>query len=139
MACEHTQAEGLWQFDSEEPVADDGGRQATDLFTFAYHGDTVTLRLLTLHPGQWRTGDDFYRLAARWEGDMLSYRPPFGPWAELAAFDGERFVNVGSGRKRIFRRIAPDEVVAFNRDILTPGREAHDYRIRPDGSLSADV
>ena len=91
-----------------------------------------------VHPGQWRSDDDFYRLAARWDGDVLSYRPPFGPWAELAAYDGERFVNVGSGRKRIFRRIAPDDVVAFNRDILKDGREAHDYRIRPDGSLAAD-
>jgi hypothetical protein len=60
-----------------------------------------------------------------------SYRPPFGPWAEPAAYDGERFVNVGSGRKR---RIAPDDVLAPNRDILKDGREAHDYGIRPDGS-----
>jgi hypothetical protein len=125
-------AQGLWQFDREEPVADDGGRQVNDCFTFALQGDQVTLRLLTLRLGQWKSPDDFYRLAARWQGRMLQYRPPFGDWADLARFERGRFIDTGNGKRRLFRRIQPDAVVAFNRAILDK-RPAHDYRLGPDG------
>jgi len=125
-------AQGLWQFQREEPVADDGGRQVNDCFTFVLHGDEVTLRLLTLHLGQWKTPDDFYRLAARWQGRMLQYRPPFGDWTDLARFERGRFTDTGNGKRRLFARIEPGAVAAFNRAILDQ-RAPHDYRLGPDG------
>lgn len=128
-------AQGLWQFVREEPVADDRGRQVNDCMTFCLEGDSVVLRLLSLHAGRWKAADDFYRLAARWQGRMLQYRPPFGDWADLASFERGRFIDVGNGKRRIFARIEPDEVLDWNRAVLRR-RAAHDYRRRPDGSLA---
>jgi hypothetical protein len=127
---EHDDAIGLWQLEATESVPDDGsGRQTNNHYTFRYDGDTVTVRLLTMHPEMWKSDDDFYRLDARWDGDMLSYRPPFGEWQELAAWVGDHFEDVGTGTRRIFRRISEDEVVDFNQAILNP-RERHDYSIQ---------
>ena len=126
--------DGLWQVCDEVPVADDGGRLVNDAQVFRLDGDTVTLRLHTLNPAQWKSADDFYRVAAEWRGDTLWYRPPFGDWAELATFEDGRFVDVGNGRKRIFCRIGEDEVADFNRAVLAP-REPHDYAIRADGGV----
>jgi hypothetical protein len=128
-------ASGLWQVREDVPVDDDGGRLANDVYIFRYDGETVTLRLLTTRIGQWKSDDDFYRLAAEWRGDTLFYRPPFGDWAELATFEDDRFVDVGSGRKRIFGKIDESEVADWNAAILAP-REPHDYRQRADGSMA---
>jgi hypothetical protein len=127
-------AEGIWQFKKSITVSDDNGKVANDTFTFFYRGGKVILRLITLHPGQWKSDDDFYELSTRWEGDTLYYLPPFGDWTELAVFEDEHFVNIGSGVKRIFEKIAETEVADWNRNITT-AREPHDYRIKPDGSL----
>jgi hypothetical protein len=128
---EHDDAIGLWQLRETQSTDDDaGGRLTNDAYIFRYDGDTVTLRLVTMNPAMWKSDDDFYRLAARWDGDMLSYRPPFADWAELAAFKGDHFEDVGGGTRRIFGRIADDEVADWNRAILTP-REPHDYSIQP--------
>jgi hypothetical protein len=132
-ACE--QAIGLWQVKEEMPVPDDSGRAAPDTYIFAFDGDTVTLRLMSQIRGQWKSEDDFYRLTAECRGDMLYYRPPFADWIELTTFEDGRFVQVGSGRKRIFERIGQQKVADWNRAILEP-REPHDYRIRPDGTLA---
>jgi hypothetical protein len=128
-------ATGLWQVSEEVPVADDGGRLANDVYIFRYDGDTVTLRLPTLRLGQWKSADDVYRLAAEWRGAALWYRPPFGDWVELATFEDDRFVDVGSGRKRIFGRIDESDVADWNAAILAP-REPHDYRQQADGSVA---
>lgn len=132
---EHSQAEGIWQFQKEVPVENDMGKLVNDAFTFLYEDDTVTLRLLTLRSGQWKSDDDFYKLSAKWEGDTLYYLPPFGHWTELAVFENNHFVNIGNGKKRIFGKIQSDEVVEWNNNILRKNRELHDYRIRPDGSI----
>jgi hypothetical protein len=128
-------ASGLWQVREEVPVDDDAGRLVNDVYIFRFDGETVTLRLLTPRIGQWKSDDDFYRVAAEWRGDTLFYRPPFGDWVELATFEDDRFVDVGSGRKRIFGRIDDSEVADWNAAILAP-REPHDYRRRADGSLA---
>ena len=127
------QATGLWQVAEDVPVTDDGGRAALDTYIFAFDGETVTLRLVTTTLGQWKSEDDFYRLAAECRGEALYFRLPFADWLELATFEDGRFVQVGSGRKRIFARIADGEVAGWNRAILA-SREVHDYRIRPDGT-----
>ena len=133
---EASAAEGLWQVIREEPVADDGGRQVNDCLTFQLDGDEITLRLLTLDARRWRSPDDFYCLAARWQGRQLQYLPPFGDWADLARFERGRFVDIGNGKRRIFGRIAPAQVLSFNRAILA-SRGRHDYRTRADGSMPA--
>lgn len=130
----HEDAAGLWQLRETQQIPDDGrGRLTSNHYTFAYDGDTVTVRLLTPHAEMWRSADDFYRLDARWDGEMLSYRPPFGDWAELAAWTGDHFEDSGSGVRRVFGRIGEDEVIDFNRAILAP-RERHDYATPPTGA-----
>lgn len=129
------QATGLWQVQKDVPVPDDGGRPALDTYIFAFDGDTVVLRLMSPIRGQWKSEDDFYRLAAECRGAALYYRPPFADWVELATFEDGRFAQVGGERKRIFQRIGDTEVADWNRAILEP-REPHDYRIRPDGTLA---
>ena len=126
----HDDAIGLWQLKATEPAPECTGRDVTNHYTFRYDGDTVTVRLLTMHPGMWKSEDDFYRLEARWDGDMLSYRPPFGDWAEVAAFVGDHFEDNGNGIRRVFARISDAEVIDFNRAILAP-RPAHDYSVQP--------
>jgi hypothetical protein len=127
----HDAAIGLWQLRATETVEGDvSSRLTNDAYIFRYDGDTVTLRLITTNPAMWKSDDDFYRLAARWDGEMLTYRPPFTDWTELASFDGDHFEDVGSGTRRIFGRISDDEVADWNRAILTP-REPHDYSIQP--------
>ena len=90
----------------------------------------MTLRLATLNPAMWRSDDDFYRVDARWAGDMLTYRPPFGDWAELAAWTGDHFEDVGGGTRRIFGRVSDDEVPEWNRAVLKE-RDRHDYSTEP--------
>jgi hypothetical protein len=126
---------GLWQFQREESVDDDGGRPARNTRLFKFDGDTVTLRLLSPHRQWWSSPDNFYRLAARFDDDTLSYRPPFGDWTQLATFEDDGFVEIGGGRKRIFAKIEGTALAERDRPILAP-REAHDYRRRVDGTLS---
>lgn len=104
------QAAGLWQVKKEVPVQDDGGHSALHTYIFALDGDHVTLRLMSSIRGPWRSDDDFYRLAAECRGEALYYRPPFADWVELATFENGRFVEAGSGLKRIFQRIGDTEV-----------------------------
>jgi hypothetical protein len=128
----HEDAIGLWQLRETQQVDDDGsGRLTNDAYTFRYDGETVTLRLLTTNPAMWRSDDDVYRLESRWAGDMLTYRPPFGDWAELAAWRGDHFEDAGGGTRRIFARVDEDEVPEWNRAVVAP-HERHDYSTEPD-------
>lgn len=126
---------GLWRVKEDVPVRDDGGRLALGTYIFAFDGNTVVLQLITRHPGQWKSDDDFYRLEAEWRDATLYFRPPFADWVELAAFEDGRFVQTGSGRKRIFERIDESQVPEWSRAILK-AREPHDYRIRPDDAVA---
>jgi hypothetical protein len=130
-------ATGIWQLQQTVAVDDDGGRRANDAYVFAFDGSTVVLRLLSLHPGQWKSDDDFYRLAAEFDGTTLRYRPPFGDWTELATFAGDHFENIGSGVRRVFAKVTPDQVADWNHALLRADRPAHDYRLQPDGSLAS--
>lgn len=126
---------GIWQYSREEPFADDGGRPGGNTVLFRFDGDTVTLRLLSVHRQWWSSPDNFYRLAALFEDDTLTYRPPFGDWTQLATFEDGRFVDIGGGRKRIFAKIDESALEERDRPIATP-REPHDYRRRVDGTIS---
>lgn len=124
---DHSNAEGLWQQSRE--VEDPGakGNNLSDVYTFKYQGDLVTLRLLVISPPTWASPDGFYTLKARWQGNMLEYLAPLGQWTELAEFEQGRFVMSGDGMKREFALITPDQVADFNADIRRPDRPAFDY------------
>lgn len=123
----HSNAEGLWQQSREVPAPDTAGKSLSDIYTFKYEGDLVTLRLLAVSPPTWASADSFYALKARWQGDTLEYLAPLGQWTELASFEHGQFVMAGDGVKREFVRIAPDQVADFNADIRKAARPAFDY------------
>jgi hypothetical protein len=129
-ATKNTEADGIWQVSRSIAWPDAGGRQLNGFDTFVFQEGTVTLRLLTLHSGTPKTEDDFYRLAARWEGDLLTYRPPFGEFQPLADFEDGRFVDIGNGVKRVFDRILPSQIHPWNRAMLSP-RALHVYGNTP--------
>jgi hypothetical protein len=129
-------AVGIWQFRREESVDDDGGRPAGNTMLFKFDGDTVTLRLLSPHRQWWTSPDNFYRLAARFEDDALSYRPPFGDWTQLATFEDGYFVEIGGGRKRVFAKIDGTALEERDRPILR-AREPHNYLRRVDGTIGS--
>ncbi|HSI75135.1 MAG TPA: hypothetical protein VK957_04555 [Lunatimonas sp.] len=127
--------EGIWQFAYQEDFDGEKDMQLNEHFTFLYKDGTVTLRLVTMHPGIWKSEDDFYKLKAKFEKNTLYYLPPFGNWAKLAIFDNNHFVDIGNGKRRVFERISKDKVVKWNLNILKENRELHNYRISPDGVI----
>lgn len=122
------EAEGIWQFVRDEPVEDDHGKKMSDLFTFRYGDSAVTIRLMSLSPFFQSSSDGFYTLKCQWTGNTLQYLSPSGSWTELAEFGNGEFVKYGNGKKRIFKKISPDEVVEWNRAILKEGRELYNYK-----------
>ena len=82
----------------------------------------------------WRTPDDVYCVETRWRGDMLQWHPPFGPWSDLARFEGGRFVDADG---LPFERIAARELPQDHRTLLAP-REPHDPSITAQGGRRAD-
>lgn len=131
---QHGKAEGFWQVTNTKPTKDDFGKHVNDVYTFFYSGDHVILRLLSMHKEMWRSDDDFYKLLAKWDGNILYYLPPFGDFVELASFENGRFVNTGDGVVRIFSRIEPAQVKDWNADILKH-RYLHDYSTTPKDKM----
>jgi hypothetical protein len=126
-ATRPAEADGLWQLAATLPIDSPPGRESNDIGIFLCEEGSVTLRLFAPHAQDPQSADGFYKLAARWEGSTLTYRPPFGAWARLADYDAEEgFLDIGSGVKRIFRRIAPQEVHQWDRAILHP-RDPYRY------------
>ncbi len=111
---------GIWRVSREEPVADDGGRAAANVPMFAFDGATVALRLRTVHQWQPRPPDDVFRLPARLADGELTYQAPNGAWVDLARFEDGRFVDIGSGRRRIYELIAPGDLDPRDRALVRP-------------------
>ena len=111
---------GIWRVSREQPVADDGGRAAANVPIFAFDGATVALRLRTVHRWQPRPADDVFRLPARFSDGELTYQAPNGAWVDLARFEDGRFVDVGSGRKRIYEPIAAGDLDPPDRALAPP-------------------
>jgi len=126
----HGDATGLWQLQETRQEDDNGDRLTNNVDIFAFDGETVTLRLATTQAGVWKSEDDFYRVEARWQEDMLEYLPPFADWAELAEWRGDHFEDAGGGVRRVFGRVDAADVADFNRAILRQ-REPHDYSVAP--------
>jgi hypothetical protein len=125
---------GIWQAKKEVNIDDDKGKEINEHYVFYYKGDSVTIRLINMHPVFWKSEDDFYKLKAKLENNTLYYLPPFGNWTELAVLENNQFVIIGNGKKRIFKRILPEEVFDWNKAILKENRSLHDYRVTPDGN-----
>ena len=106
------EATGIWRVCGEEPVADDGGRSASNVPIFAFDGTTVALRLRTVHSWQERPPDDIFRLPGRLVDGELSYQAPNGQWVDVARFEDGRFVDVGNGRRRIYEPVAVGDLDA---------------------------
>lgn len=119
------QAVGLWRIPPAE-LADGGGVQR-----FLYDGETVTLWLMTEKEWMYRAPDDHYRLATRWRGDVLQYRPPFGSWTDLARFDAGRFETVGDASPRRYENVPSRNACEPDDLPLLLARRAHDYSIEP--------
>jgi len=98
---------------------------------FLYDGESVTLQLLTEHAWMYRTRDDHYRVASRWNGDVLQYRPPFGQWAALARFRDGHFESIGD--KPPWRYLDVRSRAGCEADDLPllAARPVHDYTIEP--------
>lgn len=111
---------GIWRVSGEQPVVDDGGRAAANVPIFAFDGATVALRLRTVHQWQPRPPNDVFRLPARFADGELTYQAPNGAWVDLARFEDGRFVDVGSGRKRIYEPIAADDLDPPDRPLVLP-------------------
>ena len=99
---------------------------------FLYDGTTVTLYLFTDKEWMWHPPDHTYRLQARWVGDELQCRLPFGDWTKLATFAGGRFEEPGNGDEPawVFERVTESMKDAGDR-VLDQPRPLHDYTIKP--------
>jgi len=126
-AMTHSDAEGLWQQAIEVPAPGTEGKSLSDIYTFKYEHELVTLRLLATSKVSWRAPDSFYTLKSRWERGTLQYLPPLGPWTDLATFEDGKFIALGDGKRREYARITPDQVAEFNADIRKADRPAFDY------------
>ena len=134
----HTRAHGLWQFQNEIAFKDDGGKHAHDVFTFAYDGEHITMRLVTLHPGQWKSADDFYKLESKWEGYLSHYSTAFWPLDRTRELRGRPFCQRWQWQEAHLRQgPLSAQVIPWNAAILASKRGLHDYRMQPDGSLKA--
>lgn len=120
------ETEGIWQ--STEEVEDSGAMGSlSDTKAFAVDGGKVTMMLLSFSKFRGISEDNCYRLDARWADSTLLYRLPNGAWEELAVWVDGHFEMKGSGMRRIFSKVQPEQVLEFYRPILKPGRAHYNY------------
>lgn len=121
------EADGIWQLQEQMEDPEKEG-WINEQFTFVLTGDHATVYLLSEHPVSWKSEDDVYKLKAKWDGNTLFFLPPYGDWIPLAIYDNGSFYMKGHGQKRIFRRIGPEEVSVWTKDILKE-RDLFDYSL----------
>jgi hypothetical protein len=122
---------GIW-FQPPAPWDPDAPTIRLPRQPFVYDGEHVTMHLWTAKVWMWRASDDTYRVQTRWQGDVLQWRPPFGPWSDLARFEGDRFVDSDGVP---FARTTAGELPEAHRTLLI-AREPHDDSITPLGRRS---
>ena len=127
----HAAAVGVWRIPpASRSRSGPGVVEMPSVVRFYFDGTHVTLSLLTEKAWMWRRPDDTYRLDARWVGDDLQYRPPFGKWTLLATLRAGHFEEPGTTAPWTFERVTPAMMDAQDRALLAP-RPAHDYSIKP--------
>jgi len=127
------EAVGLWRVpaDERERTISATVRGHPGTTRFLYDGETVTLFLLSEKDWMYRSRDDHYRLAARWQGDLLQYRPPFGVWTDLARFRDGRFETAADNPPWRFEPVASRDACEPEDLPLLADRARHDYSIKP--------
>lgn len=131
---EGDEREGIWQLDREIPDIEKRILY-NNQYTFIFQQGYVIISLLSESLTQWKSPDDVYKLKSKWIDDTLYYLPPFGDWMPLAEFGDGVFFIKGSGKKRIFKKIAEENVASWNKALLMENRVPHNYDIQPDGTI----
>ena len=127
------EAVGLWRVPASERERRISAsvRAHPGTIRFLYDGQTVTLFLFSEKDWMYRTRDDHYRLASRWQGDLLQYRPPFGVWTDLARFRDGHFETAHDEPPWHFERVSSRDACAPDDLPLLAERTVHDYSIKP--------
>jgi len=123
----------IWQFDKEETKIN-SERNMLDVYTFIYENDSLIINLPSISLVAGLPDDNIYRVKTKWKGDELYIFPPLGnKWELFATWDGNHFVMYGDGKVKIFKKIKPQEIALWQRDLLKPGREMWKYTyLNPD-------
>jgi hypothetical protein len=128
------QLNAIWQFDREEETEQHEGGAISSVHAFVYEDGSLIIALpsISLYVGM--SDDDVYRIKTRWRGNDLHMFPPFGKkWELFATWDSNRFVMYGDGKMRIFKKITPEEIAGWQKDLLKAGRQMWNYPyVNPD-------
>ncbi len=127
---------GIWQFDVEEETNINFERSTLTVYAFIYDNDSLIINLpsRSLSPGL--PDDDVYRIKTKWKENELYIFPPLGnKWELFATWDNDRFVMYGDGKVKIFKKIKPEEIAAWQQDLLKPGREMWNYPYLDPGEI----
>ncbi len=127
------EAVGLWRIPASERERRISAsvRAHPGTIRFLYDGQTVTLFLFSEKEWMYRSRDEHYRLASRWQGDLLQYRPPFGNWRDLARFRDGRFETARDQPPWRFEQVSSRDACAPDDLPLLAERMVHDYSIKP--------
>lgn len=118
----------IWQFEREEAADIDSGRSLSSVYTFIYENEDLIINLPSRSSYKGLPDDDVYRIKTKWKGNDLYIFPPLGDkWELFATWDDDRFVMYGDGKMKIFKKIKPDEIAAWQRGLLKAGREMWSY------------
>lgn len=124
----------IWQFDKEEQTTVNSGRSISGIYTFIYDDDSLIINLPSTSSFKGLPDDDIYRIKTKWKNSELYIFPPIGDkWELFAVWENNRFVMYGNGKMKIFKKIKPEEIAAWQQDLLKAGRGMWNYPyINPD-------
>lgn len=120
-------AEGIWQQSKEVAAEVPADQHLSNTTAFQYQDGCVTMYLLSISKFRYASDDSFYKLSAKWEGNVLYFRFPNGTWDALATFTNGHFEAYGDGKRREFERVTPEQVAEYSKGILKPDRALFDY------------
>ena len=127
----HPEAVGLWRVPvGERNRQSPGVVSMPGTLRFLYDGKHVVLMLFTEKDWMWKTDDDHYRLESKWDGDTLSYRPPFGNMTPLAKFVDGHFETLDDKPWR-YEYVPSRDACDKDDLVLLVERPVHDYTIKP--------
>lgn len=118
----------IWQLDRQEETSIDSGRSISDVYAFIFENGDLIINLPSMSSAAGVPDDDIYRIKTKWKENELYIFPPLGDkWELFAIWDDNRFVMFGNGKKKIFKKIKPDEIAPWQKNLLKPGREMWSY------------
>ena len=121
------QIDGIWQIDKEVPSGETK-ESLPDVNSFKLDNEYLIIRLISFSYFKDKPADDIYMLKTKWENETFFYLPPLNPqWQKLAKFENGVFVMYGNGKKRYYKKILPEEILSWNKDILKNDLQLWDY------------